>query len=213
MQRITHFIYLMVITTLVLLLIRDTFKHEHRITNNNPSRIVQVELDMNTECRTFLELVDNGSAQTGVQLDELDLKGEDSGLAGSESEQQSLQQQIMQHQEPILTTSQKVAQEIQQKAGRFEAESTDQSWSYAAEQNITDLFMNEEALRDFSVDDVECRNETCALTINNMGNEPFLAFMMIQRAVSTQSWYPESGTTTLQVGENGQPHRIFFKLR
>lgn len=212
MQRFTHFIYLTVISALVFLLIGATFKHEHRVTNRL-SGPVQVERDMNSGYRTLPEPIANNSAEIEARLGEFDVKGEDSARFESETEQLSLQQQFIQHQEPILTTGQEIAQQIRQQAGRFETESTDQSWSYIAEQNITDLFMNEEALRDFSIDDVECRNETCALTISNLSNEPFLAFMMIQRAAVAQAWYPEGGTTTLQLSENGQPHRILFKLR
>lgn len=101
--------------------------------------------------------------------------------------------EIMVHQQEA-----KIHERIDQLESKFEREPTDQDWAMAQEQNLSDLFILNEELRDVTVASVECRESLCRVRLDSGDADSLTTMMKIQRSINQQDWQMEDAKTYLR---------------
>lgn len=87
---------------------------------------------------------------------------------------------------------------IDQLDSQFEREPIDQSWALEQEQNINDLFVINEELRDLEVDSVQCRQSLCRVRLDSGDADSLSTMMKIQKSITQEDWYVEDSKTYLR---------------
>lgn len=72
---------------------------------------------------------------------------------------------------------------------RAEHEPVDPDWAYPLEQNIQDLFITDESLRDFNIDSLKCYTSFCELKVSSLSDARFDS-TALHRSMREQDWTP-----------------------
>lgn len=94
----------------------------------------------------------------------------------------------------------------------FAEEEIDPVWSAQHEQRLIDLMITDEGLRKYSVGDVQCKTETCRLTLYDDIEDPSVFTRELSRAVFQSNWDDQSFVTIMQQSEDdGNELTLYLK--
>lgn len=222
MSKRSHFIYLTIIAVLIIFIGFTLFPErqlpEHTLLVSNPT-VADKTLASIPSSQTPSQIP---TPQTSPLTDSLETGvTEDSpnalinqGLAQDSAHLPSEQAQQPEPSQPTQAAPAHLASLVQQQvtdyAEVFNSQNTDATWSYATEQQINDLFATyAQELSHFMTPEVTCRTSICQIK-TEVGENPFMQLMQLQKLLLEQSWYGSSGQTTLKIHEDGTPAEVYI---
>lgn len=92
---------------------------------------------------------------------------------------------------------------------RAEHEPVDPDWAYPLEQNLQDLFITDESLRDFNIDELKCYTSFCELKVSSLGDVRFDS-SALHRSLREQDWAPTNIRMMSLTTSEGRSATVYF---
>lgn len=92
---------------------------------------------------------------------------------------------------------------------RAEHEPVDPNWAYPLEQNLQDLFITDESLRDFNIDELKCYTSFCELKVSSLGDARFDS-SALHRSMRDQEWAPTNIRMMSLTTSEGRNATVYF---
>lgn len=81
---------------------------------------------------------------------------------------------------------------------RLESESIDPDWSYQQEDNIRELFAQDQYLQNLQLNDLRCRRTLCELQIQELDNQQPINNLYLHQAIIDADWMPHERLLSFQ---------------
>ncbi len=114
--------------------------------------------------------------------------------------------------EPTPDVAALLQQQVTDYTTQFYEQDYDADWSYAAKQQLTDLFaVYAKELESFDVVAIECKSSICQIKTRIDGHH-FMGLMHLQKALIAQDWYGSNSETAMTTKSDGEPHEVYISL-
>lgn len=196
MNKRTHIIYLMIITSLI-----TVWFAERKILESEPT----------TTAINFTQAADNKPELLGLGAEAVGSEASIRTTTVNEPKAVNKQDKIL-GSESTPDVAALLQEQVADYTTQYYEQGYDTDWSYAATQKITDLFaVHAKELESFNVLAIECKSSICQIKTDIDGNH-FMQIMQLQKLLIEQAWYGSNSNTTFTTNDDGLPYEIYISL-